>query len=148
MLNPASDSSYLQVLSVYLDEQIFGIPIRKVRDVLETLQLTDVPGTSSFIAGVANLRGRIVTAIDLGARISQIETIRTRTGMNVVLESNGELFSIIVDRVGDVLTLETAKLEDIPMTLNPAWRKISQGIHQLNNSLMIVLDAEKIIYDE
>lgn len=144
MYNAAIKHTQSQVLEVYLDKQAFGIPIQKIQDVLEKLQLTGVPKSGSYIVGVANLRGRIVTAIDLRKRVGGSGSGESK--VNVVLESNGELYSILVDRVGNVLTLDSSHLEEAPMTLNPAWRNVAQGIYQLDSSLLIVLDAEKIIH--
>lgn len=147
MANVPAQENKLQVLTVYLGEQVFGIPILTIQDVLISLQITGVPLANSAIHGVANLRGRIVTAIDLRKRIGELAD-ENDARMNVVLESRGELYSLLVDGVGDVLTLDDAYIEDAPMTLNAAWRGLTQGVHQLEKSIMIILDPEKIIHME
>lgn len=145
MANVLAKEEKLQVLTVYLGEQVFGIPILTIQDVLTSLQITGVPLANSAITGVANLRGRIVTAIDLRKRIGE-KSAGDDTHLNVVLESKGELYSVLVDGVGDVLTLDDASIEDAPITLNAGWRGLTRGVHQLEKSIMIILDPEKIIH--
>ena len=134
-----------QVLAVYLGEQVFGIPITKVQDVLDSFQLTRVPIAPPYIAGVANLRGRIVTAIDLRKRINDASP-SGESSMNVVLELNSELYSILVDRVGDVLTVEDNALEEPPVTLKQELKQVMHSVYQLSGSIMIVLHVDRIIY--
>lgn len=137
----------IQVLTVYLGKHVFGIPIHNIQDVLSTLHITGLPQANCAITGVANLRGRIVTAIDLSKRFGE-KYAGNDPRMNVVLESKGELYSLIVDNVGDVLTLDDTSIEDAPMTLNAAWRGFTQGVHQLEKTIMVILDPEKIIHME
>lgn len=145
MPKPHHTTGSIEVLEVYLGEQAFGIPIRQVQDVLNSLQLTQVPLANSHIEGVANLRGRIVTAIDLRKRLKD-KSAPADTVMNVVLEVNNELYSILVDQVGDVFTLEGQSLEEPPMTLRTELRTVMHSVHQLEKAIMIVLDTDRVIY--
>ena len=142
----AANDQSVQVLSVYLKDQAFGIPIANIQDVLKPLQMTEVPLAPGYIAGVANLRGRIVTAVNLRSRILGKAT-RERDSMNVVIETGGELYSILVDRVGDVLNLNTTNVEAPPLTLDAGFRNLIGGVHQLDGSIMIILDTEKVIHE-
>lgn len=140
----------IQVLSVFLDNTVFGIPIARIQDVLRPLQLTKVPLAPGYVEGISNLRGRIVTAINLRKRVQNGDSGSCASAgehMNVVVDSKGELYSILVDRVGDVLTLENEQVENPPLTLNQSWRDVTCGVHQLNGSIMIILDTERIIHE-
>lgn len=133
-----------QFLSFYMGDQVFGIPIFQVQDILHTQQLTHVPLAADFIEGIMNLRGRIVTAINFRKRLHHPASDGA-TSMSIVLEHNDELFSLIVDEVGEVLNLSNDKIETPPNTLNPAWREVSSGVFQLNGKIMILLNPHALL---
>lgn len=141
------EENKIQVLSVFLDDQIFGIPALDVQDVLRPLNLTSVPLAPPYIKGVSNLRGRIVTAIDLRRRI-QHDAPSERDSMNIVIERGAELYSILVDRVGDVLNIDLDDIEAPPVTLSSGWRDVAKGVHQLEGKIMIMLDVNKILHTQ
>lgn len=133
-----------QFLSVYMGDQAFGIPILQVQDILHTQQLTHIPLAADFVEGIMNLRGRIVTAINFRKRLCNHEAGNANT-MSVVLEHDDELFSLIVDEVGEVLTLPTDKIEGTPLALNPAWREVATGVFQLKDRIMILLNPNALL---
>ena len=120
--------------------QLFGIPVLSVRDVLSPQRITRVPLAAPEVAGALNLRGRIVTAVDLRKRLGLPPREADAKGMNVVVEGRGELYSLIVDEVGEVLSVPEASLERNPPTLDARWRDVSAGICTLKDRLMVVLD--------
>jgi purine-binding chemotaxis protein CheW len=136
-----------QVLVAFLGDQMFGIPIMQIQDVLRARSITTVPLAHSCIEGVMNLRGRIVTAVNLRKRISAISTAVANDGgeddygMSIVIEHEGELFSLIVDKVGDVLSLDPEMIEEPPVTLNPLWKEICLGAYQLKQEIMLILNT-------
>ena len=117
---------------------------------LRALPVTPVPCAPGHIAGISNLRGRIVTVIDLFSRIheerKQDETPEMQ--MNVVVESRGELYALLVDRVGDVLALDPAEMEPPPLTLREAWRDLCTGVNKREGELMALLDLQKVVHPE
>lgn len=134
-----------EYLSIHINDQMFGIPILQVQDVLGEQKITQIPLASSAIAGSLNLRGRIVTAIDVRKCLGLPRTETTSKDMSVVVEHNGELYSLIIDSIGDVLSLKIKDFEKNPATLDPLWRDISQGIFRLENNLLVVLDIPKLL---
>jgi len=120
--------------------QVFGIPVLDVRDVLGTQKITPVPLAPPEMAGSLNLRGRIVTAINMRRRLGLPDEGFAGRAMAVVVEYEDEAFSLLVDDVGEVLSLPTSKRGASPATLDPAWREISDGIYQLEGQLMVVLN--------
>ncbi|HWA41677.1 MAG TPA: chemotaxis protein CheW [Hypericibacter adhaerens] len=125
--------------------QLFGIPVLKVQDVLGPQRITRIPLAPREVAGSLNLRGRIVTAIDLRLRLGLDRRDKGQTSMSIVVEHHGELYSLIVDSVGEVLSLDAASYERNPPTLDPRWRDFSDGIYRLNGSLLVVLDVSQLL---
>lgn len=136
-------------LSVFIAGQQFGIPILQIQDVLGEQSLTKIPLAPDEIAGSLNLRGRIVTAIDVRKRLQiqrEEETEQeSKTTMSVVVEHQNELYSLIIDRVGDVLKLKNDDFENNPATLDTLWKDVSLGIYRLEEELLVVLDVPKLI---
>ena len=131
-------------LTVIIAGQLFGIPVLQVQDVLGEQSVTRIPLAPPEVAGSLNLRGRIVTAIDVRCRLG-LTNERTGSEMSVVVEHENELYSLIIDNVGDVLTLYHRDFEGNPATLDPVWREISLGIYQMEKQLLVVLDVPKLL---
>jgi purine-binding chemotaxis protein CheW len=125
--------------------QLFGIPVLKVQDVLGTQTITRVPLAPIEVAGSLNLRGRIVTAVDVRLRLGLPKRENEKSAMSVVVEHEGELYSLLVDSVGEVLSLETRDYQRNPPTLNPRLREFSDGIYRLNDSLLVVLSVSSLL---
>ncbi len=134
-----------QFVSVTIAGQLFGIPVLMVHDVLAAQRITHIPLAPREVAGSLNLRGRIVTAIDVRLRLGLDRRPQDQPGMSVVVEHGGELYSLMVDSVGEVLNLSDEDFERHPPTLDPLWREMSNGIYRLNDKLLIVLDVEHLL---
>lgn len=132
-------------LTFNLAGQMFGVSVIQVNDVLAPQKITRTPLAPPSVAGVMNLRGRIVTAIDVRNSLGQVPRESDNPGMSVVIERNNELFSLIIDTVGDVLNLAHDSLEDVPPTLDEAWRSVASHIHKLEDRLLVILDADKLL---
>jgi purine-binding chemotaxis protein CheW len=140
----AGEGASRDYVTIYIADQLFGIPVLQVQDVLGPQRITRVPLAPVEVAGSLNLRGRIVTAIDLRRRLhlSPREGVKS---MSVVVDLKGELYSLLVDNVGEVLSLSAATFEVNPATLDPTWREVSVGIHRLEGSLIIILDVARLL---
>lgn len=125
--------------------QLCGIPVGVVRDVLREQRITRIPLAPPEVAGSLNLRGRIVTAIDLSRRLALPPPAPGVPRMSVVVDRQGDLYSLLVDRVDEVLALPRAGLEPHPPTLDETWRAASCGVHRLSDRLMVVLDVERLL---
>jgi purine-binding chemotaxis protein CheW len=139
---PAAAKEFLTIL---IAGQRFGIPILQVQDVLGKQRVTKIPLAPPEVAGSLNLRGRIVTAIDVRCRLDVEPREEGAKEMSVVVEHDGELYSLIIDTVGDVLNLHDSEFEPTPPTLGPAWRDIASGIYRLEGELLIILDVPKLL---
>jgi len=132
-------------VTVVTGGQLFGFRLERVRDVFVPRGLSLVPLAPPEVAGLLNLRGRIVTAIDLRRRLGFPPRADGGTPVAVGIEERGELYGLIVDRVGDVLRLKPSSYEANPVNLDQRWRKVCTGVHRLDHGLMVVLDVDKVL---
>ncbi len=133
-----------QFVTIFIAGQMFGIPVLDIQDVLGPQKLTWVPLAPSEVAGILNLRGRIVTAIDVRKRLG-LSPSDVRDSMSIVVDHQNELYSLIVDSVGEVLNLADNSYERSPATLDALWQELSAGVYRLNEKLMVVLDVSKLL---
>lgn len=133
------------VLTLTVAGQLCGVPVLAVRDVLGPQAITRIPLAPPEVAGSLNLRGRIVTAIDLRRRLLLPERAADQRAMSVVVDHHGELYSLLADQVGDVLSLNPAERAPNPPTLEAVWREVSLGVHRLGEHLLVVLDVERLM---
>ncbi|MFZ5834608.1 MAG: chemotaxis protein CheW [Pseudomonadota bacterium] len=132
-------------VTMYISGQLFGIPVLDVHDVFAPTRLAHVPMAPPEIAGVLNLRGRIVTAIDLRQRLGYERRAHGSPVMAVVIEYQGEPYSLLVDAVGEVLSLEESSFERSPSNLDVKLRDVAEGIFRLDDKLMVVIQLDKVI---
>jgi len=125
--------------------QMFGIPVLKVQDILTTDKIASIPLAPPEVKGSINLRGRIVTVIDVRVRLGLEKRDENERGMGVTVEQQNELYTLLVDDVGDVVGLSAENYEDNPSTLDPLWREFAVGVYRLEKRLMVVLDVERLL---
>ncbi len=134
-----------QYVTVYIADQLFGLPISRVHDVFMPDAMTPVPLSKREIAGVLNLRGRIVTAIDMRWKLDLPPAEESLRRMAVGIDYKEESYGLIIDRVGEVLNLPMAEREPNPVNLDPRWASISAGVHRLEGTLMVILDVDSVL---
>lgn len=132
------------LVTMRLDHQLFGIPVEYVRDVLKDQKIARIPRAPEDIAGSINLRGRIVTVLNLRKRLGIASEYGARP-MFVVVEYKGEPFGIMVDNVSEVLKLPETDIEKAPPNLTPNWREVSSGVCRLEKDLLVVVDVRALL---
>ena len=132
-------------ITVTIGSQLFGLPIEGVHDVFRLTGMTPVPRSRTEIAGVLNMRGRIVTAIDMRRRLDLGEREANESPMAVGIEHRGESYGLVIDEVGDVLRLPVANIEPNPVNLDPRWVRVSSGVQRLEGNLLVILDVARIL---
>ena|SRR6266446_2165764 len=132
-----------QFCTFYLDKLLFGVELRGVQEVIRSLEMTKVPLAPAVVNGLINLRGQIVTAVDLRRRLELKPGPPGLPAMNVVVRSGDGAVSLLVDEIGDVVEVEETSFEPPPETLRGPGRSMILGVHKLNDRLMHVLDIEK-----
>ena len=125
--------------------QLFGIPVLQIQDVLSSYQITPIPLAPPEITGSLNLRGRVVTAIDVRLRLGLSARPKEAESMSIVAENEGELYSLMVDSVGEVLALSQSAYERNLPTMDAKFRAFSQGIYRLDKQLLVVLDVKRLL---
>ena len=117
--------------------------MKSVQEVIRSLEMTRVPLAPAVVSGLINLRGQIVTAVDLRRRLELAPAPPGLPAMNVVVHSEDGAVSLLVDEIGDVLEVEDSTFELPPETLRGTVRSMLLGVHKLSDRLMLVLDTEK-----
>tara|TARA_B100000315_G_scaffold245725_1_gene272111 strand:- start:134 stop:628 length:495 start_codon:yes stop_codon:yes gene_type:complete len=125
--------------------QMFGIPVLKVQDILTPNYIASIPLAPPEVKGSINLRGRIVTVIDVRVRLGMERRPKEEEGMGVTVEQDNELYTLLVDKVGDVISLSNDLYESNPSTLDMVWREFALGVFRLEEQLMVVLDVPRLL---
>ncbi len=140
-----NDDLLREYVTATIGGQLCGLPVMQVQDVLGPQQITPIPLSNPEVAGSLNLRGRIVTAIDLRMRLGMVARDADDKGMSVVVEHQNELYSLMVDSVGEVLKLSGDQIERNPPTLDALWRRFSEGVFRLETGLLVILDVNHLL---
>ncbi len=139
-----SDGAREYVTAMLADEMI-GLPILQVQDVFVPQGVTRVPLAPPEIAGLVNLRGRIVTWVDLRCRLGIPPRDADAAMMAIGVEAGGESFGLLIDAIGEVLQLSDAEREPNPLHLDPRLARVSNGIHRLDGRLLMVIDVDRVL---
>lgn len=139
------DRNMKEYVTATIGGQLFGLPIRRVQDVFMPERLTRVPLAPPDIAGVLNLRGRIVTLIDMRCRLGLGRRDDAAPAMAIGVESRGESYGLLIDNVGEVLKVDGATCEANPINLDPRLAQVSAGIHRLEGQLLVVVDIDRVL---
>ncbi|MBT5938623.1 MAG: chemotaxis protein CheW [Rhodospirillaceae bacterium] len=131
--------------------QIFGVPVLNVRDILHLEKIAFIPLAPPQVAGSINLRGQIVTVIDvrvcLGLTTQSVridDSVEGEQPIGVTIEKGSDLYTLLVDEIGDVLSVADDQKEPIPNTIDPKWREYATCIYRLEGELLIVLDSDRL----
>lgn len=128
-----------------LDGLHFGVEVRRVQEVIRPQPLTSVPRAPHTIEGLINLRGQIVTAVDLRRRFELPPRADDAAGMNVVVRTGEGEVSLLVDRIGDVVTVEDDRFEATPDTLDGVARELLTGAYKLDDRLLLIVDVDRAV---
>lgn len=133
-----------QFCTFFLKNQFFGVPVQEVQEVIRYQEMTRVPLVPPIIRGLINLRGQIVTAIDLRRRFGMQDRSESELPMNVVVRTDDGPVSFLVDEIGDVLEVDDVSFERPPDTMK-SGRELVRGVYKLEKQLMLVLDTERAV---
>jgi purine-binding chemotaxis protein CheW len=132
-----------QFSTFFVADLFFGVDVLNVQEVLRFQQMTPVPQAPGVIEGLINLRGQIVTAIDMRRRLGLPPRAGDKSPLNMVVRTSDGAVSLLVDEIGDVLDMDAATYELPPENLDPAARELIRGVYKLKGRLLLVLDAER-----
>ena len=134
-----------QFCTFYLKELFFGIEVLRVQEVIRYQEMTHVPLAPGMIEGLINLRGQIVTAVDLRRRLELPPRTNGELPMNVVVRTDDGAVSLLVDEIGDVLEITDDAFERPPETLTGVARELIQGVYKLKDRLLLILDTDRTV---
>lgn len=135
----------LQFVTFVIHGQLFGIPTMEIQDVHNVQKITPIPLAPPEVAGALNIRGKIVTAVDLRTRLGLSRAETESTKKSIVVEYGHDFYSLLIDEIGDVLSLKRSQMERNSPTMDARWRDISEGIFQLDGKLMIVTSVARLL---
>ncbi len=134
-----------QFCTFRLDGHFLGVEVERVQEVIRYQEMTPVPLAAAAVSGLINLRGQIVTAIDLRQCLGMPPRPEGELPMNVVVRANERAVSLLVDEIGDVLDVPVDSFEESPSTLDSVDRSLFAGVYKLDGELLLVLDTEKAV---
>ena len=134
-----------QLCTFFLDGHFFGVPVQQVQEVIRYQEMTRVPLVPQVVRGLINLRGQIVTAIDLRRRLGMSERPADQLPMNVVVRTDDGALSLLVDEIGDVIEVEEKTFEHPPETLKGLALDMIRGVHKLPERLLLLLDTARAV---
>lgn len=132
-----------QYCTFIVDQHFFGIPVSRVQEVIRSQALTPVPLAGREVRGLINLRGQIVTALDLRRRLGLPDRDPGLRSMNVLLKTDDSPVSLLVDAIEDVLDVEEETVEAPPETLQGAFRQLIKGASKQKDRLLLILDTDQ-----
>ena len=136
-------NSTLQFSTFMLQDLFLGVDVLKVQEVIRYQEMTRVPTAPAMVEGLINLRGQIITAIDLRLRLELPARCEDRLPMNVVVRTDEGALSLLVDEIGDVVEIADESFERIPETVTGVVRELVTGVYKLDGRLLLILDTEK-----
>ncbi|MDA1108597.1 MAG: chemotaxis protein CheW [Nitrospinae bacterium] len=135
-----------QFCTFYLGDLFFGVKVENVQEVFRYQDMTKVPLAPSAVRGLINLRGQIITAIDLRSRLGMEEWKEDKLPMNVVVRTEGGVVSLLVDEIADVLEVAEENFERPPDTIDEITRELVLGVYKLKDKLLLILDTKKTVH--
>lgn len=141
-------SDTVELASFYVGEALCGMDILKVQEINKLIEMTRVPQAPEYVLGILNLRGEIVTIIDLGKKLGLKSTELNDKTRNIIVNSNGEHIGLMVEQISDVIQVEWEKVEPPPANIGDVQGKYFTGVFKTADRLIGILDVEKVLKEE
>ncbi|MDL2320796.1 chemotaxis protein CheW [Desulfosarcina sp. OttesenSCG-928-B08] len=137
-----------EMATFYVGDALCGMDILKVQEINKLMDMTTVPQAPNYVMGILNLRGQIVTIIDLGKKLDLGETERSETNRNIIVNSKGEYIGLLVSRIGDVVEVDQDKVEPPPANIGGVQGNFFRGVFKTQKRLIGILDVDKVLEGE
>ena len=138
----------VELATFYVGEALCGIDILKVQEINKLMEMTTVPQAPEYVMGILNLRGQIVTVIDLGKKLDLCSTMLNDESRNIIVKSENEYTGLLVDRIGDVAIANWDKVEPPPANIGGVQGKYFEGVFKTENSLIGILNVDGVLKEE
>ncbi len=141
----ATDKKIVELATFYVGNGLCGMDILKVQEINKIMQMTKVPQAPDYVMGILNLRGQIVTIIDLGKKLGLGDTETTDDPRNIIVNSSGGHVGLLVKRIGDVVAADMSKLERPPANMSGIQGDFFTGVYKTKTNLIGILDVDKVL---
>ena len=142
------DQKNVELATFYVGDALCGMDILKVQEINKLLEMTEVPQAPDYVKGILNLRGQIVTVIDLGRKLGLTMTKQTADTRNIIVNSNNEYVGLMVDCISDVVITNQEEVEPPPANIGGVQGKYFEGVFKTENRLIGILNAEEVLQEE
>ena len=146
--NKQTGNKTVELATFYVGGSLCGMDILKVQEINKLLEMTVVPLAPDYVKGILNLRGQIVTVIDLGNKLKFSDTETNGESRNIIVNSDGEYIGLIVDKIGDVERTDEDNIEPPPANIGGIQGRYFEGVFKKENSLIGILNVEEILKDD
>ncbi len=148
MTSTGSDINTVELATFYVGEALCGMDILKVQEINKLLDMTKVPQAPGYVMGILNLRGQIVTIIDLGKKLGLSAIDLNETSRNIIVNSENEYIGLLVSRIGDVVDASWEKVEKPPANIGGVQGTYFKGVFKTKNRLIGILDVDRVLSEE
>ena len=138
----------IQLVTFRLMDETYGINVMQVQEVLRVTEIAPVPGAPDYVLGIVNLRGNVVTVIDIRTRFGLPTTERDDASRIVIIESDEQVVGMLVDSVAEVVELRQSEIDSAPNTGNDESSRYIQGVASRDDDLLIVVDLNRLLNEE
>ena len=145
MRDRRSDNHVVELATFYVGDALCGMDILKIREINKIMEMTKVPQAPEYVKGILNLRGRIITIIDLGNRLGLSSDEPTDESCNIIINSQNEYVGLLVDRIGDVVRAPMDKIELPPANMGGEQGEYIEGVFKTENTLIGILDVDEML---
>ncbi len=149
MADQSSDSILenrtMELSTFYLGKALCGMDILKIQEINKDIKMTEVPQSPDYVMGILNLRGQIVTTIDLGKKLGLSSSELDDNSRNIIVNSKDEYIGLLVDSIGDVIKAEKSKIEQAPANVGEMQGKYFDGVYKLEDNLVGILNLEEVL---
>ena len=137
----------MELATFYVGKALCGIDILNIQEINKHFEVTTVPQAADYVVGVLNLRGRIVTILDLGKKLELSQIQKSKDNRNIIVRSQDEHIGLMVDSISDVVMAEKKRMEPAPSNISGVKGKFFKGVLKTENSLIGILDIEEVLKD-
>ncbi len=140
-----TDKEIIELATFYVGNGLCGMNILKVQEINKLMQMTKVPQAPDYVLGILNLRGQIVTIIDLGKKLGLGETDTTKDPRNIIVNSAGGHLGLLVSKISDVVSADMSKLEQAPANMSGIQGEYFTGVYKTKQNLIGILDIDRVL---
>ena len=141
-------SRTVELATFYIGEALCGMDILKVQEINKLMEMTKVPQAPSYVTGILNLRGQIVTVIDLGKKLGLENKELNESARNIIVNSDNEYIGLLVSRISDVIEADWEKVEKPPANISGVQGVYFKGVYKTKNRLIGILDVDRVLAEE